>query len=508
MIIASIRALGNSAPATATDWLTRLSALPNETFSLGYGDADIVGQVQAGLAGPLAPLGLSYALNPENFSPRPGSLGERSNTVTTEDTPPAPTPGSEPVSPTLDELLDWNYTLGGIGWAGDKTVRSANVAPLAAVGLKTLIVSGDNTNQNQLDSTPNSTFHRDGATLTASDQRLSAALREAASAPSDFAWNTAMSRVYAQLQLLSAETDSARHMLIALDRSWPSSGSQLQRTLNALFGTPWATAAPFSTLAAATPSRDLTLIDAPESSTRINTIRVLLDAEKALTDFSSVLADPTKLTERARAHVLTLLAVSWQNPRTDWASAVAKNRDATTKIVDSIRILPPENVNLVSAQGSIPFTVSNELPDDVATVTLNASPSNGRLEIDKPTTKAIPPGSRATMLVPVKAKVGNGQVVLGLQLHSPTGVPIGDPSAVTVKVHADWEGIGALILVIFLLLLFGFGVVRGFLRRRGQTRAESSEARDTGESKMTSANTDDGLLPTDRAVPESTPPSG
>ncbi|MEO7015982.1 MAG: DUF6049 family protein, partial [Leifsonia sp.] len=55
MIVASIRALGNAAPASARDWLQRLTALPNDTFSLGFGDADLTGQLQSGLTQPLAP---------------------------------------------------------------------------------------------------------------------------------------------------------------------------------------------------------------------------------------------------------------------------------------------------------------------------------------------------------------------------------------------------------------------------------------------------------------------
>ena len=102
---------------------------------------------------------------------------------------------------------------------------------------------------------------------------------------------------------------------------------------------------------------------------------------------------------------------------------------------------------------------------------LSASPSNSRLEIDEDATKRIQPDSRATVLVPVKAKLGNGQVILTLQLLSPTGVKIGTPTAVTVDVHADWEGIGALIVGVLLVLLFGFGIVRNILRRRRENAA-------------------------------------
>ncbi len=481
MILASIRVLGNTAPASATAWLDRLSALPNDTFSLGYGDADVAGQIQAGLPAPLQPTALGYALDPKNFSPAPTAIGEpQSPTPTPAATPsPTPTPGTGQTLPTLDRLLAWNYTLRGIAWPGDDTLRSADLAPLAAAGLGTVVVSGGNTNADKLDSTPNAPQHSGSSTLAVSDQRLSEALRQAVSAPSDLAWNAAMSKLNAQLQLVSAEGTTPRHLLLALDRSWPSSGTQLQRTLDALFTSPFAAPSTFPALLSSAPSSELALTDAPESQTRIDSIHLLLQDEKSIDAFATVLSDPTTLTGQTRAQLLTLLAVSWQNPRTGWTAAVSGSRQATVKTLHAVHILPTENVNLVSAQGSIPFTVSNELSTEAVTVVLSASPSNSRLEIDAPTTKTIPQDSRATMLVPVKAKVGNGQVILSLQLYSPTGVPIGDPSSVTVDVHADWEGIGALIFGGLLVLLFGFGIVRNILRRRDQRRkGEGAEDED------------------------------
>ncbi|WP_370055392.1 DUF6049 family protein [Leifsonia sp. EB41] len=478
MILASIRALGNSAPASATAWLDRLSALPNDTFSLGYGDADVAGQIQAGLPAPLQPTALGYALDPKNFSPTPTAIGEPQNpTSTPAATPsPTPTPGTGTALPTLDRLLAWNYSLRGVAWPGDDTLRSADLAPLAAAGLGTVVVSGSNTNADKLDSTPNAPQHSGSSTLAVSDQRLSEALRQAVSAPSDLAWNAAMSKLNAQLQLISAEGTTPRHLLLALDRSWPSSGTQLQRTLDALFTSPFAAPSTFPALLSSAPSSELAMTDAPESQTRIDSIHLLLQDEKSIDAFATILSDPTTLTGQTRAQLLTLLAVSWQNPRTQWSTAVNSSRQATVKTLHSVHVLPTENVNLVSAQGSIPFTVSNELSTEAVTVVLSASPSNSRLEIDAPTTKTIPQDSRATMLVPVKAKVGNGQVILSLQLYSPTGVPIGEPSSVTVDVHADWEGIGALIFGGLLVLLFGFGIVRNILRRRDQRRRDEDEA--------------------------------
>lgn len=499
MILASIRALGNSAPATATAWLDRLSALPNDTFSLGYGDADVAGQIQAGLPAPLQPTALGYALDPKNFSPSPTAIGEPQTPTAPPATSPSPTPtpGTGTTLPTLDRLLAWNYTLRGVAWPGDDTLRIADLAPLAAAGLRTVVLSGSNTNADKLDSTPNAPQHIGSSALAVTDQRLSEALRQAVSAPSDLAWNTAMSKLNAQLQLVSAEGTTPRHLLLGLDRSWPSSGTQLQRTLDALFTSPFAAPSTFPALLSSAPSPELAMTDAPESQARIDNIHLLLKDEKSIDEFATILSDPTTLTGQTRAQLLTLLAVSWQNPRTSWTAAVGASRQSTVKTLHAVHILPTESVNLVSAQGSIPFTVSNELSTEAATVVLSASPSNSRLEIDAPTTKSIPQDSRATMLVPVKAKVGNGQVILSLQLYSPTGVPIGDPSSVTVDVHADWEGIGALIFGGLLVLLFGFGIVRNILRRRSQRRkdgddddaTETARPRGDGDSAADDADT-------------------
>lgn len=510
MIVASIRVLGNAAPASAVEWLTRLAELPNDTFSLGYADADTAGQIQAGLPAPLGPTSLGYAIDPKNFTPQPTSVGEPS-TATPSASPkvatPTPTPTSAPgpVLPTMDELLAWDYTFTGITWPGEKTVRRADLAPFAAAGLTTTIVSGSNTNAGDLESTPNASFASGGTHVLATDQRLSDALQQAASAPSDAAWNSAMSKVNAQLELISQESGDPRNLLVALGRSWPSSGTQLERTLDSLFSSPWSAPARYGTVASAPATSGLDLVDTPESPERVALIRSLVQDEGSIGQFATVLDDPTRLTGRTRAELLTLLAVSWENPRADWTAAVSKTRKATDDTLHSIKILPTENVNLVSAQGSIPFTVSNELPDDAVTVVLSASPSNSRLEVDQSTTKRILKDSRATILIPVKAKVGNGQVVLSLHLYSPTGVPIGDPTSVTVDVHADWEGIGALIFGILLVLLFGFGIVRNILRRRSK-RAEEDEAEAEAEADA-DADADADAEP-DPSTDAVTPPDG
>jgi hypothetical protein len=155
----------------------------------------------------------------------------------------------------------------------------------------------------------------------------------------------------------------------------------------------------------------------------------------------------------------------------NWPAAVSASLTASDKIIDSVQIVPPGNVSQLSNEVLIPITVSNKFTLPV-NVVLHTTPSNGRLEIDDDTPKTVPAGATAKLLVPVKARVGNGKVQLTMELFSPTGVRIGNTQKATVDVHAEWESLGALIIGILAVLLFGFGIFRSIRRRRRERAAE------------------------------------
>jgi hypothetical protein len=275
-----------------------------------------------------------------------------------------------------------------------------------------------------------------------------------------------MADANAQLQLIAGGSPSPQTILVTLDRETPSTTGELTHTLTAITGTPWSTPAPFASVVNAAPTSGLELKDSPEASTRLSSIQFLVKREAAVDDFSSILDNPATLAGQTRAQLLTTLGVGWEEPTENWDQGVSLFVKSTGATLGSVSILSTDNVNLVSTQGSIPFTVSNTLPNEAVTVVLSALPSNGRLAIKGDTTKRVEADSRATVFVPVKAELGNGKVTLRLQLYSKTGVPIGAPTTVPVEVHADLEGIGALIVGILLVLLFGVGIVRNILRRR------------------------------------------
>lgn len=477
MIIASIRALNDSAPASAIAWLKELSEIVNPTFALQYGDADPAGQAQAGLTKLLQPTSLTFAMNPANFKSAPTPIGEPPTPTAVPTPTPTATPGAPKTNlPTTSELLAWNYTLSGVAWPSDGTVRTSDISAFAANGLRTTLLSTSNTNASSMQDTPNAAVKSGAYTALAADAGISNAVRAATTATTLTAWNASMSEVSAQLQLVSAQSSSPRTILVTLGRDAPTVNGQLDHVLNTITNSPWSTPASLEDALNAAPTSGLTVKDTPESAARVASIQYLMKRETAVDQFATVLDTPDTLSGQTRARLLTTLGVGWQSPKQNWDLGVNEFLTTTSRTLNSVSILATDNVNLVGTQGSIPFTVSNELNDEAVTVVLSAIPSNGRLEIDGDTTKTIQADSRTTILVPVKAELGNGKVTLQLRLYSKTGVQIGSATSVPVEVHADWEGIGALIVGILLVLLFGFGIVRNILRRRGKDEPAGSDA--------------------------------
>ncbi|TAM70496.1 MAG: hypothetical protein EPN48_03645 [Microbacteriaceae bacterium] len=493
MIIASIRVLGTAAPASAGAWLRELEQARNETFPLQYADADVAGQVQAGITELLQPISFSYSMDPNNQkvplvvgeTGQPGAPGNTPTTPATPSTTPAPTTG--PALPGMSELLAWPYTLHDIAWPPDNSVRAADFPVFAKNGLTTTILDGGNTNAATLAHTPNPALPVSGGRALVADDAVSDALRAAATAATDSAWRAAMAGLNAQLAMIGIQKAPDQVVFATLDRAAPVSSQLLSQTFNALTAMPWVRPAAITDAIASTTEPQLEVKDAPESSSRVSSITGLLARESgaagegvSLAGFATVLDDPAMLTGPSRNQLLSLLAVSWLSAQNNWPAAVSASLTASGKILDSVQIVPPGNISQLSNEALIPITVSNSFTLPV-NIVLRTTPSNARLEIDSDTSKTVPPGGSAKLLVPVKAQVGNGKVQLTMGLFSPTGVQIGAIQTATVDVHADWEGLGALVIGLLVVLFFGFGLLRTIRRRRKERAGRAADEADAPE---------------------------
>ena len=465
-IVASIRVLGSAAPASAVAWLERLDALPNEVFPLAYADADLAVQAQLGVDEPLEPLGFDDAIDPAAFVATPGDAGEGSTA----------TPMPE-VVPDTETVLEWPYTRADLAWPADDTVAADNLAWLADAGLTTTILAPSNVEP--ADGLVGAASTIGGSTAVVADARVTEPLRRAAAATSDTEWRAATARVAAELALAAGSVDldeSPVALLATFARSGGGGAERMRTIVDALADLPWATPASLTDAIGAPPT-PRTLIDQPEDDQRRSNVDRMLQSERAVDEFSAVIDDPSVLTAPTRRELLALLDVGWIPQATEWGEAVGQWLIENRAVSDSVSVVPSSSVLIVASESGIPITVQNALPT-AATVVVEVAPTNGRLIVEDEVEVTVEPESRSTVLVPVAAGVGNGEVTLEVSLAATDGTPVGDTVSIPANVRADWEGLGASVLAAIAVIVFGVGIWRNIRRRRRQ-RAEAAAADET-----------------------------
>jgi hypothetical protein len=130
-----------------------------------------------------------------------------------------------------------------------------------------------------------------------------------------------------------------------------------------------------------------------------------------------------------------------------------------------VSVQQPSTVQLVSPEAALPFFVRNDLPF-AANVVLVSTPDNLRLDVDRTVPVRAEPGVNTRVEVPVRARVGSGEVTIELRLLSPAFEQVGPIQHADVTVRAEWERIGIIGLGAIVVLLLGAGLIRTVRRRR------------------------------------------
>ncbi|WP_228493396.1 MULTISPECIES: DUF6049 family protein [unclassified Rathayibacter] len=463
-ILASIRILGGSAPESARSWLDRLQAVPNELFPLPYADADVAAQAQSGLSTLLTPTSFEYGIDDSLFA-APAS--------TAAPTDPAQ---AQPDRPTTASLvaLDWSAALGNLAWPADRTVRAADLETYAASGMNRTVVSSANLALPETVSTATRT-NVAGRDVIVADSTLSSELDAAASATGDSEWRASMTTISAVLARVQRD-DETPDVVLALDRGSAINGTRLAQTLDAIESLPWAHGTTLSSALAAPATSGVTVVDSPESAQRLEHVSELLTAAAQVEAFSAVLTRPELLSGKRRNDLLALLAVTWQGDDSGWSDAVTTSRALADSTLSSVSIESSDSVLQLSHDSSIPVYVRNDLPWPVA-VRIDASTSNAVLDIDEASIEptSIDARSQGRVAIPVKARVGNGETDLRMQITALDGTPVGAVTSIRTSVRADWETVGTLAFGILLVLVFGVGILRNIRRKR---RGEEVEEED------------------------------
>jgi len=478
-IPAAIRALGTRAPATAVAWLDRLESLPNSRFALQFGDADVSPQLAAGLPAPLQPTSLTFAMRAADF-PAPT---------------PTPTPDAQADADTASAVPDLQ-TLLGIGtapvtayWPSTGSTGPGTVGALAAASPEALtLVSSTSTAAGAGGGfVPARGTTPEGAQVLVYDTAVSTALAEAAGEPDPTLRGTALATASAQLWFAAGDAAaSGQPLLVAVDRGAEPTRAGLRSAISAATNLDGATALDLTALAVSAPV-ELELTEGAPDADRTAAVPELLRAEDAVARFATILNDPALLTGQQRAETLQLLGASWAVRATAWPEAYEAYRARVTETLGSVSIVPTTSINLLTAGTNLKFWVHNSLPYP-ATVTLSASPDDLRLSVDPQTVVTLAAadstgGSNTPVEVPVRARIANGEVQITLSLHGPTGEPIGGQEIVDVKVRADWENVGLVLMAVLVAGFLTIGVIRTVRRRRAIAAEGDAAATATIESE-------------------------
>ena len=493
-ILAAIRVLGSSAPASAVEWLVRLESLANSRFALQFGDADVAAQMQAGLSRPLPPLSLQAYIDPANFAtPAPDTTPTPSPTATA-----AP---SEPTTPSLAELVDIGGARAGMFWPATGTATPAVVAALGDLVAddrdSLTLVPSTSTAAGASGATTPGRSDAGSAGLIVYDADISRELHGASIVEETALRGAPLTAAAAYLSFAVAEA-GGNPVVVTVDRGADRSRVALRTAITSATEAPGAIPLTLGGVATRAPA-SAEVIDAPVDQARVAAAAAFVAGEAQIARFATILDDTSLLTGPERAEILQLLGLGWLPAPVEWQTAVDLHYAETTTTLDSVGILPPSPLNLFSAGAPIPVWVRNDLPYPV-TVVLYATPDDLRLDIAKATETTAGPDSNTRVQVPVQSRVGNGEVDVQLQLRSRTLEPIGAPQVVTVNVRADWEGAGVVVLS---LLVGGFillGVVRTILRLRRRRRARRGQATDAVTAGSDDADAAGGEQPTDPGV--------
>ncbi|HEY8721567.1 DUF6049 family protein [Pengzhenrongella sp.] len=357
-----------------------------------------------------------------------------------------------------------------LAWPAQSVPDQATVALAAKAGARNVVVGGDGLASPDLSYTPTGratvkTPSGDVGALVA-DPALTAQLFDAGPATAA----TAAQRMLAETAVVARERpNDARHLLLAPGRSWRPDVAIARAQLGTIAGAPWVHLSPVSTLiGTADPGVERDALPTKVVAAREVApaqIQTLRTARAALDRFATLVHDPATLLTGADATELAPLSVAWRAEPARRTAAVHDAEAALTARRSGVSVVPGSLLKIISQSGTFPVRLRNDLNQDV-TVQVALDPENRRLVVDGAKSVVVPANSQTQARIPFKA-VGSGDVKVNVALLAPDGSPIADATPFVVRVRADWENVGTVIVAGILGLAFLFGIVRTI--RRGQT---------------------------------------
>lgn len=475
-VIASIRALGETAPEGAVAFLDRLERVPNETFMLPWADADPVATLAAAGVPLPSPEGAGSAVTvdeaseetPASATPTPDADGDEQTDEAAE---------AAASAALLAELSSWPVTLTGWAWLTADGFDSDALAALNDDGTSTAIVP-----MSVLEDGP--IMRSEGTALLGADEALADAAQRASLADSQQVHDSALTRLGALLA--ASATGDSPFALVALSREELASTDRLVSTIAQTVMLPWADSA-LASSALANPGTSGAVTANSLSDARAAAVSDALAAERADRRFADIAEPSWSITDERRLELLAALSLGWGAQ-----SAAALERYVVDSAVlrSSVQVVESSAILLLADRTSLPITVQNDL-DVPVRVYVHVDPDTGRLRVlDSDVETLVEPQSQTRAVVPVES-ITNGDVRITVSVRDADGREIGTPRRVELTLQAGWETLGVLIVGGATLLLLVVGIARDLRKRERRRQAERRERGAPADEHPEAAPSDD-----------------
>ncbi|MDO5033833.1 MAG: DUF6049 family protein [Actinomycetaceae bacterium] len=198
-------------------------------------------------------------------------------------------------------------------------------------------------------------------------------------------------------------------------------------------------------------------VETPGSITDAETA-ALYEAIESTAAMTSALEDSTGIVSEQRTRVLMATALELREQPNLRAALINGVNEEAEALATSVKVEQSAPINLLDRTARLPVRVSSTLNEPVNAVVELISP-DPRLQIDHEVSVKVPASGSTLVEIPVRA-VGSGNVTVQVKVKGPNGLTIDDATNLQIRVRAEWESTGTLVLSIVLALFLAFGIWR------------------------------------------------
>ncbi|MCF2707186.1 LEA type 2 family protein [Arcanobacterium haemolyticum] len=183
-----------------------------------------------------------------------------------------------------------------------------------------------------------------------------------------------------------------------------------------------------------------------------------------ITKIANLSADPALVVQPVTEVSAILSGVAWRSATATRSDKIDEFAAVASDFASSVVVSPSSTINVISRETSLPVHVENSLGIDIGVV-VSLTSRDQRLVSSSEVAVTIPAHGSAKVSIPVEA-TGSGNISVVINVLSPSGERVGASQALAVRVRADWENTGTLVVGVGLGLVLLVGVVRSLRHGR------------------------------------------